>query len=680
MQYSIFVYVLKVKKLAMADDQDQQLFKKLQSEVTCPLCLDIFTDPKKLPCDHVYCRACLQGLASRSRNGSISCPECRSNTALPRNGANEFSTPHQVNRLIEMYWANLKTAATGCINHKSQPLELYCETCEKVVCSHCVILLCAKQNHKHGFLKDMVEKYKTDLKAQLQPVRKLHEDMSSALVRMVASKRKLQSAKEGKIQQIRERFDALINILIQEKNYFTDCTEKEFTEQQKLFDIKESEIAEGISKLESVIQSADTASNNLSNTEFLAGVAERRICIGKTMETYQALPLYPTLLPEKDSELCNIDDFQAFCYSKNFQFMKSDTSKFHFERSLNLTCLAARETSHITFYMDIQSVKTGIFGKPNLTAQLHSSHDSTSQSINIKKVSNDDRYSMSITPQKQGKHELILKCNNIDVYGSPLPILCTIHPSQLKKLLSKHVSSVCGIKLHKSKLYASKAFEAIAILNSSTLSMQKSIIFPGVGEFHINDPHIYVSDITHHKLHKTDMNGSIIKSIGMRGSGPGQFNFPNGIRLSKNDELYVCDSDNHRIQVFDTDLNLLRILGRKGSTNGYFNWPADLDFDDCGNIYVIEQENRRIQVLTPHGLHIRNIGSGGDLARPVSAAIHRNFIYITDMNNHHVSVYKTTGDFVCTFGRNTLSSPECLAINEDGFIYVSDSRSTIVKF
>ena len=35
--------------------------KDLQSEVTCPLCLDIFADPKRLPCDHVYCRGCLHG-------------------------------------------------------------------------------------------------------------------------------------------------------------------------------------------------------------------------------------------------------------------------------------------------------------------------------------------------------------------------------------------------------------------------------------------------------------------------------------------------------------------------------------------------------------------------------------------------------------------------------------------
>ena len=55
---------------------------ELESEVTCPLCHDIFTEPKRLPCDHVYCRQCLRGLVFRSTTSSISCPECRTDTPL----------------------------------------------------------------------------------------------------------------------------------------------------------------------------------------------------------------------------------------------------------------------------------------------------------------------------------------------------------------------------------------------------------------------------------------------------------------------------------------------------------------------------------------------------------------------------------------------------------------------
>ena len=61
----------------------------------------------------------------------------------------------------------------------------------------------------------------------------------------------------------------------------------------------------------------------------------------------------------------------------------------------------------------------------------------------------------------------------------------------------------------------------------------------------------------------------------------------------------------------------------------------------------------------------------------VSAAI--NMIYITDMYER-ISVFKLTGEFVTTFGEKILTHPECIAIDDNGYIHVSDSRSRIVTF
>ena len=53
-------------------------------EAPCAVCLDTPTDPVKLDCAHVLCRACLRTLEDRSQNGTLSqrCPTCRS--PLPR--------------------------------------------------------------------------------------------------------------------------------------------------------------------------------------------------------------------------------------------------------------------------------------------------------------------------------------------------------------------------------------------------------------------------------------------------------------------------------------------------------------------------------------------------------------------------------------------------------------------
>jgi hypothetical protein len=135
------------------------LRKLLMSEVTCPLYLGIFTDPKRLPCEHVYCRECLRGLALRSTTGSISCPECRTDVPVANYDVTTFSTPHQINRLIEIYQRNSKPAETAaaaaatpqpatCGVHKSEPLALYCETCDTLACRDCVVMTYGKKNHE----------------------------------------------------------------------------------------------------------------------------------------------------------------------------------------------------------------------------------------------------------------------------------------------------------------------------------------------------------------------------------------------------------------------------------------------------------------------------------------------------------------------------------------------------
>ena len=49
------------------------------------------------------------------------------------------------------------------------------------------------------------------------------------------------------------------------------------------------------------------------------------------------------------------------------------------------------------------------------------------------------------------------------------------------------------------------------------------------------------------------------------------------------------------------------------------------------------------------------------------------------MSLGRVSVFKLTGEFVATFGHK-LSSPECIAIDEDGHIHVTCNKKLLVTF
>uniref|UniRef100_A0A3P8S7B8 RING-type domain-containing protein n=1 Tax=Amphiprion percula TaxID=161767 RepID=A0A3P8S7B8_AMPPE len=58
------------------------LFKpeeQLVHELSCPICLQLYSDPVVLPCGHNYCRACICMTADTTDKSGIlpRCPECR---------------------------------------------------------------------------------------------------------------------------------------------------------------------------------------------------------------------------------------------------------------------------------------------------------------------------------------------------------------------------------------------------------------------------------------------------------------------------------------------------------------------------------------------------------------------------------------------------------------------------
>ncbi|XP_041091307.1 zinc-binding protein A33-like isoform X2 [Polyodon spathula] len=50
-------------------------FSGLHSDLSCPICLELFKNPVSLPCDHNYCASCIRQYSNRT-DSSVSCPEC----------------------------------------------------------------------------------------------------------------------------------------------------------------------------------------------------------------------------------------------------------------------------------------------------------------------------------------------------------------------------------------------------------------------------------------------------------------------------------------------------------------------------------------------------------------------------------------------------------------------------
>ncbi|KAJ3044352.1 hypothetical protein HK097_001481, partial [Rhizophlyctis rosea] len=52
--------------------REMTVLEAMQNELSCSVCFEIFEDARRTPCDHVYCRTCIQGALEKFKN----CPLC----------------------------------------------------------------------------------------------------------------------------------------------------------------------------------------------------------------------------------------------------------------------------------------------------------------------------------------------------------------------------------------------------------------------------------------------------------------------------------------------------------------------------------------------------------------------------------------------------------------------------
>ena len=127
-----------------------------ENDVTCPICLQLYEDPKILPCGHTYCKdPCLTGLARQSDSNTITCPKCRK---VAPSDVNTFPTVYNIVSLVDSYKADREAgkdkpdlSSNYCQQHEGQELVLYCETCSKTLCVDCTIDTTEHTEHCCGY-------------------------------------------------------------------------------------------------------------------------------------------------------------------------------------------------------------------------------------------------------------------------------------------------------------------------------------------------------------------------------------------------------------------------------------------------------------------------------------------------------------------------------------------------
>lgn len=130
------------------------------------------------------------------------------------------------------------------------------------------------------------------------------------------------------------------------------------------------------------------------------------------------------------------------------------------------------------------------------------------------------------------------------------------------------------------------------------------------GDIFVADGH--VPGYFNSRIVKFTADGKFIKSWGMRGSGPGEFEGAHALAFDSQGRLFVGDRSNNRIQIFDQEGNFIAEWKQFGRPSGIF-----IDTDDV--LYVIDSEStdRVVEWPAPFDFLQKGYGLNPGVARGI---------------------------------------------------------------
>ncbi|XP_071827074.1 uncharacterized protein [Apostichopus japonicus] len=106
----------------------------------CSICLDLFKEPKLLPCLHRFCKLCLESLLE-GQVGTFECPLCKDVCKIPNNRSDGFKTDFHMKRMMQFiqlqktFENKEERECIGC--EEKLKVTAYCFICNGFLCVQC---------------------------------------------------------------------------------------------------------------------------------------------------------------------------------------------------------------------------------------------------------------------------------------------------------------------------------------------------------------------------------------------------------------------------------------------------------------------------------------------------------------------------------------------------------------
>ncbi|XP_035698772.1 tripartite motif-containing protein 2-like [Branchiostoma floridae] len=609
------------------------LGEQISEELKCSICLELFTRPKVLSCQHTFCHDCLVRLAGWKT--TFQCPNCHQQVELPPQGVAGLPDNHLVTSLCE----RLQNQATlsgetreepqsgnRCSFHPTEVLRMYCKQCQMPVCEQCIEA--AHDGHRTTTIKKAAQEKISTVQALINEGRNILESYCSFLRNLGEKERRLNEKKQQTDNDIIQSYYALLAEA--EENHRKDLAKIQTERDRVLADVNELSAACDQAEQEMQEGGVDFLSQETILTEV---VGRYRGKAAPTPVQTQPAVFQPTDTPVLTLGhilgLVTVPESVSSSPSQAASTVPNSTQEGHHRPET-----FAREGLG-TDTLDITSLTF-----PPIPAASASINDELLQVFSGKN-------------KKKRTRRKALTTSNIATEGTGY------HPDNQRQDGFQPADN-----------------PELALGHATVQSLSsKPMIAP-------RPRNIAARGTGHHPGNQMQGNHRPLQNVtfGGLGSGTGQFNSPHGVIVSDK-EVFVADCENYRIQVFTLQGTFVRQFPTVVSGDEEM-YPHDVAMGGEGNPWVVgNTESAEFAVqYTKQGRvwRILNLQKTGR-HRGVAVDTRRNHILITQITgdeenlNGEVLVFRPDGTLVRTVGQELgMVYPQYITVDGEGNILASD--------
>ena len=483
-----------------------------------------------------------------------------------------------------------KKVTTLCTRHPTEPINIYCETCDELICRDCTIK--THRDHNYDLIPDVFPKHRDAILACLQPVK-----AELASVVKTISKLKARSGRlDGQGVEAKGKVDAEIDKLLaileaHRRDLHSEIDGKVHQGKKELvIQIDQHELRQA--QLSSCVEFVEASLQSGTQQEVLS--MKRQVEQRTQQMADEFKPQQLKLGPEKVLRIVCADLSRA---CRTLAQVKFEKAQFVHVKTIS----RIKRPRHIAFATTGEMVVCEQNG--NCMTVFDSSYR---------------------------------KLRSFGNTGS--------EESRLDRPLGVAISSDNTVFVAAGNCVKKFTLEG---------QFKASVGSQGSGQLQFKDPWAIAYNNTNNRVYVCDTNNNRItilnhdltfhSSFGSKGSDAGQFHSPGGIAVDTTGRVLVTDYQNSRIQVFDASGRYLSSITH--TTPGQrLQGPVSVAVGPGDCVYVVECDCHRVSEFNGNGEYIKSFGKrgnkDGEFECPHAIAVSDGgCVYVSDTGNNRVQVF-----------------------------------------